>query len=50
MNLDELRKRLSKIDKDLISLIAQRQNVVAEIGEYKINTGTQGLKQLLADF
>ena len=40
MNLDELRKRLSKIDKDLISLIAQRQNVVAEIGEYKINTGT----------
>ena len=40
MNLNQLRNRLSAVDRDLISLIAQRQAIVAEIGEYKINTGT----------
>ena len=40
MNLNQLRNRLSAVDRDLILLIAQRQAIVAEIGEYKINTGT----------
>ena len=39
MNLNQLRERLSAVDRDLISLIAQRQAIVAEIGKNKINTG-----------
>lgn len=40
MSLDNLRKRLSSLDRELIALIAQRQKIVAEIGAHKISTGT----------
>ncbi len=40
MSLDELRKRLSSVDRELIALIAQRQKIVAEVGAYKVRTGT----------
>jgi len=40
MSLDKLRKRLSTVDRELISLIARRQKIVAEIGVHKISTGT----------
>lgn len=40
MSLDDLRKRLSTVDRELISLIARRQKIVAEIGAHKISTGT----------
>lgn len=40
MSLDDLRKRLSSVDRELISLIARRQAIVAEIGAHKISTGT----------
>jgi chorismate mutase/prephenate dehydrogenase len=36
MTLHELRARLSQVDSDLISLVAERQRVVAEIGAHKI--------------
>jgi chorismate mutase/prephenate dehydrogenase len=36
MTLDELRKRLSQVDRELIALIAARQSIVAEIGSHKI--------------
>ncbi|HLF11783.1 MAG TPA: bifunctional chorismate mutase/prephenate dehydrogenase [Gammaproteobacteria bacterium] len=36
MTLDELRKRLSEVDRELIALIAARQKIVAEIGAHKI--------------
>jgi len=36
MTLDELRKRLSEVDRELIALIAARQQIVAEIGAHKI--------------
>jgi chorismate mutase/prephenate dehydrogenase len=36
MTLEELRKRLSAVDRDLISLVAARQKIVAEIGAHKI--------------
>ena len=36
MTLEELRKRLSEVDRDLISLVAARQKIVAEIGTHKI--------------
>ncbi len=36
MTLDELRKRLSDVDRELIDLIAARQRIVAEIGAHKI--------------
>ena len=36
MTLEELRKRLSEVDRDLIGLVAARQKVVAEIGAHKI--------------
>ena len=36
MALDELRKRLSDVDRELIDLIAARQKIVAEIGAHKI--------------
>ena len=39
MSLDDLRKRLSTVDRELISLIAQRQKIVADIGVHKISTG-----------
>ena len=40
MSLDDLRERLSTVDRELISLIAQRQKIVADIGAHKISTGT----------
>src|SRR5687768_9622629 len=36
MALEELRKRLSEVDRDLIGLVAARQKIVAEIGAHKI--------------
>jgi chorismate mutase/prephenate dehydrogenase len=36
MTLEELRKRLSEVDRDLIDLVAARQKIVAEIGTHKI--------------
>ncbi len=36
MTLEELRQRLTAVDRELIALIADRQRVVAEIGAYKI--------------
>jgi chorismate mutase/prephenate dehydrogenase len=36
MALEELRKRLSEVDRDLIGLVAARQKIVAEIGTHKI--------------
>ena len=36
MTLEELRKRLSEVDRDLIRLVAARQQIVAEIGTHKI--------------
>ncbi len=36
MSLEELRKRLSDVDRELIGLVAARQKIVAEIGTHKI--------------
>jgi chorismate mutase/prephenate dehydrogenase len=36
MTLEELRKRLTEVDSELISLVAARQKIVAEIGAHKI--------------
>ncbi len=36
MTLEDLRKRLSEVDRDLIDLVAARQRIVAEIGAHKI--------------
>ncbi|HEY8520520.1 MAG TPA: prephenate dehydrogenase/arogenate dehydrogenase family protein [Gammaproteobacteria bacterium] len=36
MTLDELRKRLSQVDREIIDLIAARQRIVGEIGAHKI--------------
>jgi chorismate mutase/prephenate dehydrogenase len=36
MTLEELRKRLSEVDRELIGLVAARQKIVAEIGTHKI--------------
>ncbi len=36
MTLEELRKRLSDVDRDLVGLVAARQKIVAEIGTHKI--------------
>jgi len=36
MTLEELRRRLSQVDRELIELIAARQRIVAEIGAHKI--------------
>ena len=40
MSLDDLRKRLSSVDRELVSLIAGRQRIVAQIAAHKIRTGT----------
>jgi len=40
MKLDELRSNLSAIDKKLVELIAERQQIVGEIGRSKRGTGT----------
>jgi chorismate mutase / prephenate dehydrogenase len=36
MTLEQLRERLTEVDRDLIALIADRQRIVAEIGAHKI--------------
>jgi chorismate mutase / prephenate dehydrogenase len=36
MTLEELRKRLSEVDRDLVGLVAARQKIIAEIGAHKI--------------
>ena len=38
MILEQLRARLTEVDRELISLIAERQRIVAEIGQHKILT------------
>ena len=40
MNLDELRSNLSSVDRRLVEMIAERQRIVAEIGKFKLRTGT----------
>ena len=40
MNLDELRTNLSAVDRKLVELIAERQQIVGEIGKSKLVTGT----------
>ena len=40
MNLDELRNQLSAIDRRLVELIAERQEIVSDIGKSKRSTGT----------
>lgn len=36
MTLEELRRRLSEVDRELVELIAARQHIVADIGAHKI--------------
>jgi chorismate mutase/prephenate dehydrogenase len=36
MTLDELRKRLSEVDRELIALVAARQKIVAQVGAHKV--------------
>lgn len=38
MILEQLRDRLTEVDRELISLIAERQRIVADIGAHKIST------------
>ena len=40
MELENLRKNLSAIDRQLVELIAERQAIVGEIGKSKLQTGT----------
>ena len=40
MDLEELRSRLSAVDRQLVELIAERQKVVSEIGRTKRSAGT----------
>ena len=40
MDLEELRSKLSAVDRGLVELIAERQQIVAEIGRSKRTTGT----------
>ena len=39
MSLDDLRNKLSAVDRQLVDLIAERQNIVSEIGRNKQTTG-----------
>ncbi len=39
MSLDDLRNKLSTVDRQLVDLIAERQNIVSEIGRDKQSTG-----------
>ena len=39
MNLDELRDRLTSLDKKIIEIIGERQSIVSEIGKYKQQVG-----------
>lgn len=40
MTLDKLRENLSAVDRRLVELIAERQQIVGEIGKSKLTTGT----------
>jgi chorismate mutase/prephenate dehydrogenase len=40
MTLDELRRKLSALDEELVNLIAERQQIVADIGRSKVSAGT----------
>ena len=40
MNLEKLRDALSKIDRQLVDLIAERQRIVGDIGKFKQGAGT----------
>jgi chorismate mutase/prephenate dehydrogenase len=40
MSLDDLRRRLSAVDTELVNLIAERQKIVAEVSAHKITTGS----------
>ena len=40
MDLEELRKNLSEVDRRLVELIAERQTIVADIGRSKLGSGT----------
>ena len=40
MTLDKLRKDLSAVDRRLVELIAERQQIVGDIGKSKLTTGT----------
>jgi len=40
MELEELRKNLSAVDRQLVELIAERQRIVGDIGKSKLVTGT----------
>ena len=39
MDLENLRKRLNELDRQLIELIAERQSVVEQVSEYKLSEG-----------
>jgi chorismate mutase/prephenate dehydrogenase len=39
MNLDQLRQRLNQIDRDLIQLAKERQDIVGQVGSHKIAHG-----------
>ena len=39
MTLDQLRKDLSAVDRRIVELIAERQEIVADIGKSKLSTG-----------
>ena len=39
MSLDDLRQRLTAVDAELVKLIAERQQIVAEVSAHKIDTG-----------
>jgi chorismate mutase/prephenate dehydrogenase len=39
MNLDQLRQRLTQVDSELIRLARERQDIVGQIGAYKISQG-----------
>lgn len=39
MSLDELRKKLSDVDRRIVELIAERQRIVGEIGRDKLSSG-----------
>ena len=36
MTLEQLRERLTQVDRDLIALVKERQSIVAQIGAHKI--------------
>ena len=39
MTLEQLRKNLSAVDRRLVELIAERQQIVGDIGKSKVTTG-----------